>query len=452
MNTIEQIYSRHAEEAVLGAVLIDPECYKSVPITTDEFYVERNRWIWDAIGTIARRGDVADFVTLGAELDKRGKLGEVGGEVYLLELINQCPSAMNVSGYAAVVREKAKRRHMVRIANELAQAAYDQEADVSTAVSTTLDKLSKSIVSTRGARHIAEFLDLLYDEVDAASQNPTDIVGIPTGFRDWDKYGGLARGEVLKLTGDPGVGKSLLSFDVIMNAAKCGYKCALYEMEMTGLQVVRRGASSTSRTDDYKGITTRAMRTGRLTEEEWPLFTHVMEVMAEMPIYISDSELTTLDFRADVQRIKDAYGLDIIVIDYEGLFQDAPHLGEIERQNLISANVKNVAKMTNAAVISIGDMTKEGIQRKTTGQGAMAGTGRVLHNADQIVMLLKDSAIQNKCNLVWTKNREGNPDQFVSLTKLEGIPAFKDYQTPDSLINAAMTRTLQPSAQRGGAR
>lgn len=447
MTTLEQIYSRHAEEAILGAVLIDPECYKTVPITSAEFYVERNRWIWDAIGEIVRRGEVADYVTLGAELDKSGKLGAIGGDGYILGLINQCPSALNVNGYAAVVREKAKRRRVIQIANELASGAYDLDGDITTVISLAMDSLSRSIVSSRGARPISEFLELVYDEVDKASLNPSSLIGVPTGLTDWDAFGGIPYGEVLKLAGDPGVGKSLLAFQILIHAAKQGYKCALYEMEMSGKQVVRRGISAES------NITTQAMRTGKLKEEEWPLLTHAFEVMAALPIYITDSDMTTADFRADTQRLKDAYGLDIVVIDYEALFQDGSNIGEIERQNLISANVKSVAKSTGAAVISIGDMTKEGIQRKTTGQGAMAGTGRVLHNADQTVMLLKDDAIADKYNLVWTKNREGSPNQFVPLLKRGTIPVFIDYALPSQIANAPITNMLSKSAQRpGGAR
>lgn len=428
----QELYSKHAEEALLGAVLVDPSILPDVKLDAEDLYVERNRWIWEAIGEIAKRGEVADFVTLGAELDRRQKLGVIGGPAYLVGLINQCPSALNFAGYASVVREKAKRRRVVRIAEELANAVYNPERDMQTAVSEAVDKLSRSVTAARGARPLAEFLRLVDDEVTAAAENPGDLMGISTGFLDWDAYGGLERSAVLKLTGLPGVGKSLLAFQVLINAAKRGHKCALYQMEMSGKQVARRGLSSES------GITTKAMRTGRVKEGEWPQYFQALEAMSVLPIYVSDSsELTTLDFRVDAQRIKDAYGLDLVVVDYEALFRDAPEKGEVERRSLISDHVKAASKDLDIAVISIGDMLKEGIQGKSSGQGAIAGTGRELHNPDQIATLTKDESVQNKYMLIWSKNREGTPDQFVPLTKLQGIPAFADYVEPGRITSAA---------------
>jgi replicative DNA helicase len=255
-----------------------------------------------------------------------------------------------------------------------------------------------------------------------AVANPQDIFGITTGFSDWDAItGGLQRGEVVKLSGEPGLGKSLLAMQVLSNAAKKGYAGALYELEMSGKQVVRRRLSSESK------ITTAAMRSGKITPEQKTAFEKAIGEMENLPIYISDSSvMTTMDIRADLQRLKDSHGVSVAVIDYEGLLEDDPEKDDIARSKLISKRVHDIFKDLDIAGISIMDMTKEGIRGSAKGQSAMAGTARSLHDADQIVIMRKHIEKPNVVVLTWEKMREGGTEQGVELVKLQGFPTFKE--------------------------
>lgn len=421
-------HSRAAEEAFLGALLIDPEMVRRTSVQPEDFYITRNAYVFQAIQDLTRTGQYPDYVTVCTYLDSQKRLMEIGGPAYVTSLINATPTSLNAQGYAEIIQQRAKRRAIIYATQALTAAAFDGDSDLSNAVGSALDTLSRSVVTNKGATHIQRFVSEVYDEVDVAQRNPQDVYGISTGLDDIDRITyGLQRGEKWLLSGEPGVGKSLFAVQMLIYAAKNGIPGALYELEMSGNQVVRRSlASETKRIDREGHITTHRMRQGKLTDEEIPILTNAVEIMSSLPIYISDtSDLTTAELRADLMRLKENHGVQIAVIDYEGLLGDAPEQrDENVRSKLISKRVHDIAKDLNLAVIAISDMTKEGIKGQVKGQGAVAGTARGLHDADQIIIIRKGDG-QNTVRLTWEKMREGDSDRFVDLVRVPGFPMFE---------------------------
>jgi replicative DNA helicase len=408
------------EEAFLGAALIDPEALREINLLPEDFYIRRNQWVYEAVLELQRGGQDVDYITVCTALDKKGHLSEIGGMARVMELINAQASSLHIGSYAETIREKARRRRVLQISQKLSTAAVTENSRLESAISEALEGLSRSVVKDKGAVHISHYLDQVYEEVNAAMNNPQELFGIPTGFADWDAItGGLQKGEVVKLSGEPGLGKSLLAMQVLCDAAKAGHPCALYELEMSGRQVVRRRMSADSR------ITTAALRSGKITEEQVPLFIRTLEKMHTLPIFISDSSvMTTMDIRADLQRLKDNSGVELAVIDYEGLLDDDPEKDDNARSKIISKRVHDIFKDLDLAGISIMDMTKDGIRGNVKGQGAMAGTARSLHDADQIIIMRKHESQENVVRLTWEKMREGGADRFMDLVKLPDLPAF----------------------------
>lgn len=414
------------EEAFLGAAILDPEAIRDISLLPDDFYIRRNQFVYEAVLELQRTGQAVDYITVCTMLERMGRLAEVGGPARITALISGAISSLHVESYAEVIREKARRRRVLNITRKLTAAVFTENGSLESAISEALESLSRAVVRDRGAVHIGEFISQVYDEVQEALDNPQDIFGIPTGFEDWDNItGGLQRGEVVKLSGGPGLGKSLLAMQVLISAAEKGYPGALYELEMSGRQVVRRGISAASK------ISTAAMRSGKITEEQIPDFIHAIDKMSSLPVYISDSSvMTTMDIRADLQRLKDNYGVAVAVIDYEGLLEDDPEKDDNARSKIISKRVHDIFKDLDIAGISIMDMTKEGIRGNVKGQGAVAGTARSLHDADQIIVMRKHDSLDNVVRLTWEKMREGSADRFLDLVKLPGLPSFGPVTAP----------------------
>jgi replicative DNA helicase len=414
-------HSPNAEDALIGAILIDPDRRKEIAIAPSDFYFDRSRWLLQAFDAVASRGVQPDFITICAELDARKQLAEIGGPAFVIGLTSNVMFGSNVGGYAKIIKDRAARRRAIRLASELATTAYDLDSDLTAHISKLMDALGKSVTSDRGAVHISQVASRVYDALELAAANPQEVYGIPTGFPDWDKISaGLQKREVVKLSGEPGVGKSLLALQVIINAAKAGHTCAIYSPEMSAEATFRRGLAMGSTLNPQKFMS------GRVTESEWALVIKAFEELGNLPVYISDaSQMSTMDLRVDVNRLKDAYNLELILIDYEALLEDGQGLiSETERSMLISGRVHGLVKDSGIACISVGDMVKAGMNGTVKGQTGLAGSARMIHDADQILIMRADESNKQRVKVTWEKNREGINNRYFELQRTQGFPSF----------------------------
>lgn len=417
-------HSPNAERAVIGSLIINPEAIKSLGLATDDFYIETHRMIYAAMLDIRRQGRAVDFTTICSHLHNAGQLADIGGTSTVMGMITDTISAMHVKSYADIVKAMSRRRGVLAQAEKLARAVYDLDSDLEGSVSLAMDALSKTSATRAGAVHISEIVSEVYDQVELATKNPQDIFGITTGFSDWDKLTyGLQPGTVVKITGEPGIGKSLLAVQVLANAAAAGVPGALYELEMRRGNVVRRLLSG------YSKIPTFAMQQGKLNDTEWETFVQAVEKLSALPVYIeANSQLTTADIRADLYRLKQAYGVRVAVIDYEDLLKDAaPGANENQLSAIRSARVHDIAVDLDMALIVLDDMVKAGMRGEIEGQTALAGSGKKMHDADEIIIMRRDKSNTRLVTLTWEKNREGSAKRFIQLYQQDKYPAFTQY-------------------------
>lgn len=348
-----QPHSRQAEEAVLGAVLIDSEAYFNIAqfLKPDDFYIIRNRWIWDAFTRLHERRQPIDYLTVCQELEQQNQLTELGGPAYIMSLINQTPSSLNAEAYGHLVEESSVRRKMLQAANELAKLAYDQKQSVDT----IMDEAEKAIFSISERRvhndlqPIQQVLSEVYDRVDQLSRRDDEIFGVPTGLVDLDKLlGGLQKSDLLIIAGRPGMGKTGFMLSIMKNAAMRHKKhIAMFSLEMSNEQLVQRLIAQET------GIDTQRMRTGKLAEEEIPLFTHAIEVLSDTHIYLDDTPaITPMQLRTKCRRLHLEYDLDLVIVDYLQLMAgDTRTDNRVQEVSYISRNLKVMARELNVPVL-----------------------------------------------------------------------------------------------------
>jgi len=413
--TDKQLFSADAEKAVIGAVLIDPRIITKLDIQPEDFYLIRNQYIYDAMQSIKSANQDIDIVSVSDLLAKRGKLEEIGGAAYLMATVAQTPSSYHAETYAQTVIDCSRRRRIVKTAGELATAAYNLEEPVDTAITKAMTDITMS-VSGVGAKHIREFVSELYDQVEKACENPQDIYGIKTGMNDWDYItNGQQPGEVTILSGKPGLGKSLLGFQLCAGMAKTA-PGAIYGMEMSGIAMVRRYTSGVT------NIPTKIMRSGKMTPDNWSSFTQAVEAISQLPVWISDtSELTTTGMRADLARLKESYGIKWFMVDYLDLFSDLPGRDANERGTHISKQIHSISRELNLSCLAIQSMNKGGMTDGDKGMDSLSGTGKYAYDADNMVFM--SAKEENIIRLTWKKNREGDL-MSMDLLKRHGFPAF----------------------------
>ena len=207
-------HSREAEEAVVGAVLINPEAYYDVAqfLNADDFYIHRHRWIWEAFTRLHESRTPIDMLTVADDLERTGQLGEIGGPAFLTSLVNQVPTSLNAESYGKIVEAHSVRRKMITAANRIASIAYNTETNIEE----VMGESEKAVfnVSERRLRHdlqpIRSVLSDYYDRIDDLAKRPEEIHGVPTGFIDLDKMlTGLQPSDLLIIAGRPGQGKCL---------------------------------------------------------------------------------------------------------------------------------------------------------------------------------------------------------------------------------------------------
>lgn len=431
-------HSREAEEAVLGAVLINPESYYDVAqfLLPDDFYIHRHRWIWEAFTRLHERRIPLDFLTVTEELDQLGQLSEAGGPAYLTALINNVPTSLHAEAYGRMVEETAIRRRMLAAANDIAKLAYQQDSTVET----VMDEAEKVIFGvserrmTRDLQSIQQVLSDYYDRIDQLARRGEDMYGVPTGFIDLDKLlNGLQPSDFLIVAGRPGMGKTAFMMTLAKNAAQMYKKhVAIFSLEMSNEQLIQRMISQET------GIDAQRLRTGKLAEDEWPVFTHAIEVLGDTRVFLDDTPaLTPLQLRTKCRRLHLEFGLDLVVVDYLQLMTSGSRVeNRVQEVSYISRNLKVLARELNVPVVAAAQLSRAIEQRadKDPQLSDLRESGSLEQDAD-IVMFIhrpemyeKDTLKQNLAQIKVAKHRNG-PTGSIELVFRNNVAKFENAVT-----------------------
>ena len=410
-------HNREAEEAVVGAVLINQEVYYDVAqfLSADDFYIHRNKWIWEAFTRLHEQRFPIDLLTLSEELDRSNQLADVGGSSYITSLINQVPSSLNAESYGRIVEGHSVRRKMITAANKIASIAYNEASSIDD----VMNEAEKAVfnVSERRLKHdlqpISAVLSDYYDRIDELAKHPDEIHGVPTGFIDLDRLlTGLQPSDLLIIAGRPGQGKTGFLLSIAKNAALTHKKhVAIFSLEMSNEQVVQRLIAQTTE------ISSQRLRNGKLLESEWPLFTHAVEVLSDTHIYLDDTPaITPLQLRTKCRRLHMEFGIDLIIIDYLQLMGgDSRNDNRVQEVSHISRSLKVLARELNVPVLTAAQLSRA-VEQRTDKKPVLSDlreSGSLEQDADIVMFIYrpdeyeKDSDKSNITKIVVAKHRNG---------------------------------------------
>ncbi len=431
-------HSREAEEAVVGAVLINPEVYYDVAqfLAPDDFYIHRNKWIWEAFTRLHEQRIPVDLLTLSEELDRSNLLADVGGSAYLTSLINQVPSSLNAESYGRIVEGHSIRRKMITAANKIASIAYNE----SSTVDDVMNEAEKAVfnVSERRLKHdlqpISAVLSDYYDRIDELAKRPEEIHGVPTGFIDLDRMlTGLQPSDLLIIAGRPGQGKTGFLLSIAKNAALTHKKhVAIFSLEMSNEQVVQRLIAQET------GIDSQRLRNGKLQENEWPLFTHAIEVFSDTHIFLDDTPaITPLQLRTKCRRLHMEFGIDLVIIDYLQLMGgDTRNDNRVQEVSHISRSLKVLARELNVPVLTAAQLSRA-VEQRTDKKPVLSDlreSGSLEQDADIVMFIYrpdqyeKDTDKQNIAEIIIAKHRNG-PVGSVELIFRSALAKFENAAT-----------------------
>jgi len=436
-------HSIDAEQSVLGGLLIDNGAFDKIGdvVTDGDFYRDDHRRIFRHLSRLIERGKPADVVTVDESIKASEDKDKTGGIAYLAALAGNTPSAHNVRRYAEIVRECAILRNLIEVSAEIADSALNR---MGKEVGQLLDEAESKVfqIAEAGSRtrqgfieiqplltQVMERIDLLYHR-----DNPSDITGIPTGYRDLDREtSGLQPGDLVIIAGRPSMGKTALALNMAEHVAvENKLPVAVFSMEMSGSQLAMRLLGSIGRLDQHK------LRTGRLSDDDWNRLTNAVGKLHDAPILVDESgALNALELRARARRLHRQYGsLGLIVVDYLQLMQ-ATNDGENRATEIseISRSLKSLAKELKVPVVALSQLSRAVEQRTGPKRPIMSDlreSGAIEQDADLILAIYReevytpDTPEKGVAEIIILKQRNG-PIGTVKLTFLGEYTRFENY-------------------------
>lgn len=432
-----QPHNIEAEEAVLGSLLIDPDAMLHIAsfLNAKDFFQKRHQWIYEAIASLHDRKEPTDLVTLTDELSRRNQLEDIGGPIFLTDLINATPTSIHVEYYARIIERTAVLRRLIDGATKIAKLAYDDTENVKEIIDRA-ESIIFGVSEQRTDKDLApirDALDTYYDRVEYLSQHQGEIVGIPTNLRDLDKLlGGMQRSDLLILAGRPGMGKTSLALSIALQAArKWDKRIAVFSLEMSDEQLVQRLLSGET------GIDSQRLRLGHIQEHEWSVLVQATTLLANTSIFLDDTPaISVMDLRTKARRLEAEHGLDLIIVDYLQLMRGTRSENRQQEISFISRSLKELARELRVPVLALSQLSRavESRHDKRPMLSDLRESGSIEQDADVVMFVYRDE-VYNKdtefpgvAEVIVAKHRSGPVGTFQVFFKKE-LTQFVDMET-----------------------
>ena len=432
-------HSLEGEQAVLGSMLIDPECIKDVmdKLQPGDFYLRQNREIFETIYSMFSYAKPVDGITVAEEMQRNGTYNENVTRSYLVQLMEITPTSANVMEYVKIVRDKALMRSVAVAASEITALVQEGSGDATDLLEAAEQKIF-AIRRGQGSRDmipLRQVLPEVLDRLSEMSESDNHLPGLSTGLSAVDaKITGLNNSDLILLAARPGMGKTAFALNIALNVAKSSRKTvALFSLEMSAEQLVTRVLASEALVENGR------LKTGNLRETDWQKIADAATVMNRLDVRIDDNPmLTVADMNTKCRRLDN---LGLVVIDYLQLMTSAggKSSGGENRQQMVSdmsRMLKIMAKELNVPVICLSQLSRANEKRddKRPMLSDLRESGAIEQDADIVLFLYRDdyynedSEKHNIAECIVAKNRHGETGKV----ELRWMPEYTQFSTLDN--------------------
>jgi replicative DNA helicase len=420
-------YSEDAEQAVIGAMLMDADAIMRAAEHVDDtmFYREGHRRIFRAMIALTERGAVVDPLTLADELGRRAELEASGGKEYIGYLVDAVPTSANVEYHAKIVREKALLRRLIEVSTAIVSEAFEGRllaAELLDEAESKIFQVSQQ-QGTGGFTRIKELLWPAMERIEAQSRSGNAVTGVPSGFKDLDEMtSGFQPADLVIVAARPSMGKTAFTLNIAQHVAiEHNIPVAFFSLEMSKDSLVQRMLTSEARID------AQTLRKGRLRDDDFPRLARAAGILSHAPVFIDDTPgITILEMRSRARRLKADSGIGMVIVDYLQLMS-GPASSENRQQEVsqISRGLKALAKELSVPVVALSQLSRAVEQRAGAEKGRpvlsdLRESGAIEQDADLIMFLfreevyaerengqLKDPSLEGKAEVIIGKQRNG---------------------------------------------
>lgn len=396
-----------AEEAVLGAILVNPRVLTKVveSLKPDSFYKPAHRYIYDAMLQLFNQNEKIDIISVSDVLSYNSKLDAVGGRSFINDLSFNAITTSNVEYYVKIIQEKAIKRALINAGSEIVSFGYDMNP-----IDTSLDSAEKLIFdiasrkSTSDLVHVKDLVLNTYEKIEYRYNHKDELLGVPTGFFDLDAVlNGLQRSDLIILAARPAMGKTAFALNIAQNVAiRAKTPVAIFSLEMSKDQLVQRMLCSEAEIDSQR------IKTGNMQSKDWEKLADAMNSFAQAPVYIDDtSGCTITDIRAKCRRLKmEEKDLGLILIDYLQLMEGSGREDRMQQISAISRGLKILAKELDVPVIALSQLSRA-VESRTDKRPMLSDlreSGSIEQDADIVMFIYRDE---------YYKKAEGEEEEAV---------------------------------------
>ncbi len=416
-------FSLEAEQSVLGSILIDPECFSTLPevIAPEDFYLDEHRQIYAAMQTLFLSSKSIDPVTLIDTLVKQGVYDKDESNRYVRLIAEMVPSAANVKEYAKIVHDNAKLRLLISECSEITDNAYSARDGAATIIGDAEQRIF-SLAQDNTQKNFADIKDVLVQTLGQIKMVQTEgasAMTIPTGFSGVDRVlVGMGKSDLVLVGARPGMGKTSFALNIATMAAENfardgSHKAVcIFSLEMSNEQLVQRVLSSEAMVDSTN------LRSGQLTPDDWTRLARTSSILSDYNIKIDDS--TGMTITAMKAKLRRERNLGMIIIDYLQLMQsDRRHDNRVNEVGEISRNLKIMAKEFNVPIICCAQLSRgpEGRTDKKPMLSDLRDSGAIEQDADIVMFLYREEYYdreknQNTAKVIIAKNRHGGTGEI----------------------------------------
>ena len=407
-----------AEEAVLGAILVNPMSLGRIVETLkpESFYKPAHKVIYEAVLELFRKNEPIDIVTVSEHLRNKEELDLAGGRSYINDLALNVVTTANVEFYAKIIQEKEIKRALINAGSEIVSMSYDN--DDTDAVLDNAQKLIFNIAAQKDTSDLVGIQDLVvasYEQIEQRFNNKDDLVGVTTGFYDLDAItSGLQKSDLIILAARPSMGKTAFALNLAQNVAMKGKKgVAIFSLEMPKQQLVKRMLCSEAEVDSSR------VTSGNLQPKDWEKLVEAMTRLSDARIYIDDtSGITSIDIKAKCRRLMmEEKELGLIVIDYLQLMEGGGNPNDRNQQiSAISRSLKGLARELDVPIIALSQLSR-GVESRPDKRPMMSDlrdSGAIEQDADIVMFIYRDEYYnrddvnnKGKAEVILAKHRNG---------------------------------------------
>ena len=443
-------YSIEAEQSVLGGLLLDIKAWDQVSntVVAEDFYHPRHKIIFASIAKSANENMPFDPLTIASTLENQNKLEEVGGMLYITELVANVAGIANIEAYADIIQERSVLRQLINTSKQIAESAYNPDGRNSQTVLDEAERLVFNIAEARpktgGPVSVREILHKTIEKIDALFNAGGTIIGITTGFNDLDNMiSGLQPSDMIIVAARPSMGKTSFAMNLVENALFNTKKVVIvFSLEMPGEQLMMRMLASLGRINQSK------VRSGKLEEEDWPKLVSAIERIKDKKLFIDDTAgISPSEMRARIRRIMREHGdIALIMIDYLQLME-IPGFSEGRTNEIstISRSLKAIAKEFHVPIIALSQLNRSLEQRpnKRPVNSDLRESGAIEQDADIIMFIYRDEVYNPDTEykglgeIIISKHRNG-PIGSVRLAFIGQYTRFENlaaYANDDKIIS-----------------